>query len=752
MTKFLTVSVCLLASLAANASIKVTKCEDGATDSITIDGSFTDEELRNTKVVSSVKLATGSYELSESEWEKICNVLIANRIYTIDLSETRFGYTLDKNNFGGKLTNWGNNNITNVTFSRYADIPEDCLGGNAKIASVTVPDKKSKDSDESIAIGEKAFQQMKNLRTLYIGSCVTSIGERMCECTGQNDSRLTSVKFNTPQIKELPLGCFQWCSKLTKIDLPTNLQVVGKSAFAHCNLATVTFPLTLTTIQENAFMNCNLEYIVIPENVTSIESFAFQGNKNLSDVYVMGSKVKCAANGFTNQKVNNGFVNKTTGYDEQEPSTSSADWAKNGEKPAVLHFVSTNAESHQNYYNPYWVMLNTPGILDELRDLQKDEPGVQEAFMAKYKLHKEFPWPLWRYAVGQSTDCPFAYYQYKDNNGKLKTCKIWREEEGYYSDGDKMNQDYAGWQMFLLVQDDAKQNTFEDEHRVDDRWYSMCFPFDLNANQIRTAYGAGTEVCEFVGAWESKEKDEQGRTILDFRYKPILEEEEAVAISEGFEENDARAASPVITKANRSYMIHPASKKEGDNTNVWYRIIPGIPMDEQRGEQANLIPTIPEKDFDQDVMKQFGDGENKLVEGFRFIGNYEDNVKLPAFTYYFAYRDNADGSRILVLNHLTRESRYNWSPMTALVYEPENISTSNYAKKLTYRFAPTKDSETTGVQDVRIQDMQAIASGNKGMTHSKVYNLNGQVVKEGTSLNGLDKGIYMVNGKKYIVK
>ena len=747
MSKFFTVSVCLIASLAANAKIHVTKCADGATDSITINGSFTDEELRNTKVVSSVKIATGNYELSESEWEKICNNLVANKVYTIDLSETRFGYTLTKDNFGGKLTNWGNNNITNVTFSRYADIPDDCLGGNAKIVSITVPDKKSKDSGESLTIGEKAFQQMKKLKTLYIGSCVTSIGDRMCECTGPNESSLASVKFNTPQIQELPTGCFQWCSKLTKIDLPTNLKVVGENAFAHCNLATVTFPLTLTTIKVNAFMDCNLEYIVIPENVTSIESFAFQGNKNLSDVYVMGSKVKCAANGFTNQKVSNGFVNKTTGYDEQHPSISNADWAKNGEQPAVLHFVSTDAESRNNYYNPYWVMLNTPGILEELKNLKKDEPGVQDAFLAKYNLHKGFPWSLWRYAVGDSQDCPFAYYRYKDNEGKEKTCKIWREEEGYYSDADKMNPDYAGWQMFLLVQDDAKQNTFEDEHRVDDRWYSMCFPFDLNANQIRTAYGAGTEVCEFVGAWESEEKDEQGRTIIDFRYKPLLDEDEVEAISEGFDEDNARATSPIITKANRSYMIHPASKKEGDNTNVWYRIIPGIPMDIQHGEQANLIPTIPEKDFDQEMMSQFEDGESHLLKGYRFIGNYEDNIKLPAFTYYFAYRDNADGSRLLVLNHLTRESKYNWTPMTALVYEPKEASTANYAKKLTYCFKPIKDNETTGTKD-----FQAPAFCSKDMNDAKVYNLNGQVVKDGTSLHGLGKGVYIFHGKKYMVK
>ena len=33
-----------------------------------------------------------------------------------------------------------------------------------------------------------------------------------------------------------------------------------------------------------------------------------------------------------------------------------------------------------------------------------------------------------------------------------------------------------------------------------------------------------------------------------------------------------------------------------------------------------------------------------------------------------------------------------------------------------------------------------------------VYSINGQIVREGTSLEGLPKGVYIVNGKKYFVR
>lgn len=37
-------------------------------------------------------------------------------------------------------------------------------------------------------------------------------------------------------------------------------------------------------------------------------------------------------------------------------------------------------------------------------------------------------------------------------------------------------------------------------------------------------------------------------------------------------------------------------------------------------------------------------------------------------------------------------------------------------------------------------------------TMEGVYNINGQKVADGTSLEGLPKGIYIVNGKKHVVK
>ena len=57
-------------------------------------------------------------------------------------------------------------------------------------------------------------------------------------------------------------------------------------------------------------------------------------------------------------------------------------------------------------------------------------------------------------------------------------------------------------------------------------------------------------------------------------------------------------------------------------------------------------------------------------------------------------------------------------------------------------FGDDEEDEPTGIKDVDV-DVKNSADG-------KVFSLNGQYV--GTSLDNLPKGIYLVNGKKYMVR
>ena len=56
------------------------------------------------------------------------------------------------------------------------------------------------------------------------------------------------------------------------------------------------------------------------------------------------------------------------------------------------------------------------------------------------------------------------------------------------------------------------------------------------------------------------------------------------------------------------------------------------------------------------------------------------------------------------------------------------------------------DGQTTDINNIVTETAPESATANG------VYNLNGQKVAEGTSLNGLAKGIYIVNGRKHVVR
>lgn len=55
----------------------------------------------------------------------------------------------------------------------------------------------------------------------------------------------------------IPSNCFRTCSALEEIEIPENIEIIGKSAFYRCpNLAKVKIPKTLKVIEEGAFKDC----------------------------------------------------------------------------------------------------------------------------------------------------------------------------------------------------------------------------------------------------------------------------------------------------------------------------------------------------------------------------------------------------------------------------------------------------------------------------------------------------------------
>ena len=88
---------------------------------------------------------------------------------------------------------------------------------------------------------------------------------------------------NVRKIVGIDDQAFYYCTALTAITIPANVQKIGDHAFSQCkNITSVEIPGTVTRIGSNAFYGCSvLKISRLPNSVTSIRSSAFSGCTNL---------------------------------------------------------------------------------------------------------------------------------------------------------------------------------------------------------------------------------------------------------------------------------------------------------------------------------------------------------------------------------------------------------------------------------------------------------------------------------------
>ena len=208
--------------------------------------------------------------------------------------------------------------ITEVIIGCYMEDKVTSIGNYAFYDCVNL--RSVKISDGVTSIGEGAFLECENLSDLSIPDTVTSISARAYEfCTS-----LTSVEIPT-SVTTIGAGAFEYCESLTSVEIPnsvttiegttffacTNLTsvlipnsvtAIGVNSFGYCaNLTSVTIPDSVTIIAPSAFQHCNsLSNIMIGKNVTSIGGMAFSSCESLTDIVFRGNAPSIDEGAFTN--------------------------------------------------------------------------------------------------------------------------------------------------------------------------------------------------------------------------------------------------------------------------------------------------------------------------------------------------------------------------------------------------------------------------------------------------------------------
>ena len=221
-----------------------------------------------------------AYEITEywSDFENIeeSPVLVGNLYYQLNISDnTAIVERIADKNYSGSITipesiECAGNTYTVTEIGYYAF--DGCTG----LTSIDIPNSVT-------SIGGSAFQDCTGLTSIEIPNSVTSIfGAAFYGCT----SLISVVLPNSFPV--IDMHTFQGCTSLTSVDIPNSVKIIGMCAFNRCSsLISMTIPNSVTHIDEGAFYGCTgLTSIDIPNSVIEIGSEAFEDCTGLTSITV----------------------------------------------------------------------------------------------------------------------------------------------------------------------------------------------------------------------------------------------------------------------------------------------------------------------------------------------------------------------------------------------------------------------------------------------------------------------------------
>lgn len=529
----------------------------------------------------------------------------------------------------------------------------------------------------------------------------------------------------------IPNQCLYNCSKITSVKIPSGVTSIASEAFRNCkNVTAINLPSGLLTIDKYAFYDCGIQSLRVPESVTTIGYAAFQECKYLRSVVLPSSLRKIGVNAFYNC-----YYLKDIYLKGDAPS-----FIDDNGNPVTTGYLMTG-EQVSGTTGGFPTNTTDPDPTATRDKYWKAEPQatstngctmlhVTSTYAYNYTVKDRYENSN-KYSTS-STSTPI-YNQFKSSTIDKYTTRYPSEQQLK----DIINDGYQGWKAFALV--DMSYDPSKDEKDVpnltDATWYTLCYPFTMTRAMIEDTFGSGTEVCKFVGVTSSVSGTTDTRTI-HFTEDLIKEGFKSDGVTPNTDANDE------VIKANIPYMIHPSvaptTKETTSGTTTAYSI---------RTDYTGYPVAFTESTTRPDAVKGTKESETGYVKDYSFQGNYSA-IPMPADVFYLGTQ-TVDGITSDVYKYRTTPStKNNFRAFTAVI-NPASDANPITGAKMSLAFDEEDSNETTGIQD--IQATAASVVTNKYV--DKVFNMQGQVVRTGsTSLDGLDKGIYIVNGKKYVVR
>lgn len=259
-----------------------------------------------------------------------------------------------------------------------------------------------------------------------------------------------------------------------------------------------------------------------------------------------------------------------------------------------------------------------------------------------------------------------------------------------------------------------------------DKWNSLVLPISLTVGQVKSIFGDQVHISEFKGAYD---KNHPQRIIFD----PITanrNDADAIAIEEG----KLYLVKPTADGGMPQKQTVKTFNKDGYNISVedYYTIV-GVTF-----KHKNDVKDI---NYSARVEGTKGSEEYGKPNQVRFVGTYVkcfDTNQIPANSYVL--KGNNEGGTAGLWYYRTVETK--------------TKGFRGWLQSVNGQASKVFEYEIEGVVEQVNGNTTAIDGIEAAQQHSaNIYNLNGQLVRQGaTSTEGLPSGLYIVGGKKLVVK
>lgn len=255
------------------------------------------------------------------------------------------------------------------------------------------------------------------------------------------------------------------------------------------------------------------------------------------------------------------------------------------------------------------------------------------------------------------------------------------------------------------------------------KWEALVLPVNLTATQVRGAFGNDVKLSKLVGLANNGNQ-------IRFEAVDLASNPDATVILAGdCYVIKVTKAPEVARNAPYTFDVYSNDEFTGDIKVpvTYYGPIYQIDGLTRTSKLGDLIAANGGSYADGVVTKTYETSDGTL----KYTGYFYWNQTAPKDAYVVSR------GKMFYL-----DADNTWANLTGTMWKLEGSSFTG-AKELSVDFG---DGDiTNGISGITVE-------GENNVNATGIYNLNGQKVSDGTSTESLSKGIYIVNGKKYVVR